>query len=100
MAGSWAVNRLLWIIRSYVAYVSKDVFTVDKFEYDQDTHDVYVHFHINGKRSSQRGEKVDDIVQDNKLINSFSRVDVMKIGQLYGRAHERKRHKQLQEVEP
>jgi hypothetical protein len=99
VAGNWIVNRLLWIIRSYVAYVSKDIFTIDKFEYDQKTHDVYICYHINGKRVFQNRKRVDEIILDNKLINSFSRIDAMKIGQLYGRSQEKKRLTQLREIE-
>ncbi len=99
MAGTWVINRLLWFIRSYAAYVNKDFFTIDNFKYNPETHDVYVFFHVQGKRGSQWCKTVDEIVQDNKLINSLSRVDALKIGQLHGRSQEKKRYQQLQEID-
>ena len=39
---------------------------------------------------------MDEIIKSEKLINSFSRSDAAKIGQLYGRSQERKKLAMLQ----
>ncbi len=39
-------QRLFWLIKHYIAFISRDIFSVDGFEYDRKTKDVYVQYHV------------------------------------------------------